>query len=46
MKCPKCEGETAVIDSRLRMRSNEIRRRRRCKECGHRFSTLETLYER
>ncbi len=40
MRCPKCGGDTAVIDSRLTT-YNRIRRRRKCKECGYRFSTLE-----
>lgn len=39
MNCIKCDGETAVIDSR------STRRRRQCKDCGTRFSTLEILAE-
>lgn len=37
MNCPICSADTAVIDSR------GTRRRRKCKACGHRFSTLEVL---
>lgn len=39
MKCPKCKGETRVIDTR---HDNETMRCRVCKECGHRFYTLES----
>lgn len=44
MKCPKCESKTKVMDSRL-IEFNRVRRRRRCKECGYRFSTLEVNIE-
>lgn len=37
MNCPLCSSDTAVIDSR------GTRRRRKCKACGHRFSTREVL---
>lgn len=39
MNCPKCNGETKVINSRAA--GNMIRRRREC-ECGFRFTTYET----
>ena len=40
MRCPECETETEVVDSRV---MGETRRRRRqCRE-GHRFTTLETV---
>ena len=40
MRCPYCEGEhTRVIDTSHNTRG--IRRRRVCKECGRRFSTVE-----
>ena len=40
MKCPACQGHnTKVVDSRPQKR----RRRRECKDCGKRFSTVETL---
>ena len=41
MPCPVCGTNTNVIDSRLRETVSSIRRRRRCDECGHRFSTFE-----
>jgi hypothetical protein len=41
MNCPKCGSKALVIDSR---NSNPGKRRRReCKECGWRFSTIETV---
>jgi transcriptional repressor NrdR len=44
MRCPKCTSiEDKVIDSRISKEGNTIRRRRECLECGHRFSTTETL---
>lgn len=44
MRCPKCTSiEDKVIDSRISREGNTIRRRRQCLECGHRFSTTETL---
>lgn len=39
MDCPVCGGETIVADSRSF--GEFVRRRRRCRECGHRFSTIE-----
>jgi transcriptional repressor NrdR len=32
-----------VIDSRISKEGNTIRRRRECLECGHRYTTIETL---
>jgi len=44
MRCPKCTSiEDKVIDSRISKEGNTIRRRRECLECGHRFTTTETL---
>ena len=42
MKCPYCgiTGESQVIDTSHDARGN-IRRRRECKACGKRFSTIE-----
>lgn len=39
MDCPKCGTKMSVIDSR----SSEygIRRRRKCGQCGYRFTTYE-----
>jgi len=40
MKCPFCgSSHTRVIDTTRGPKG--IRRRRQCKECGHRFSTME-----
>lgn len=41
MKCPLCNCETKVIDSRTTLKGT--RRRRECAECLTRFSTYETL---
>ena len=40
MNCPKCEMNTAVVDSR---NTNEmrVRRCRQCLACKHRFYTVE-----
>lgn len=44
MRCPKCTSiEDKVIDSRIARDGNTIRRRRECLECGHRFTTNESL---
>jgi transcriptional repressor NrdR len=44
MRCPKCTSiEDKVIDSRISREGSTIRRRRECLECGHRYSTTETL---
>lgn len=46
MRCPVCsETEDRVIDSRLAADGAEIRRRRECRECGHRFTTRERVEE-
>ena len=43
MRCPYCgHTVTSVIDSRLNLESNTIRRRRECENCKRRFSTQET----
>lgn len=45
MKCPACgSSETHVIDT-VREPSGGIRRRRTCKQCGKRFSTVERIVE-
>lgn len=44
MMCPSCGSESLkVIDSRKT--TDSIRRRRRCKDCGERFTTYETISE-
>lgn len=39
MTCPQCGGETFITNSRKTC--DNVRRRRVCRECGHRFSTTE-----
>ncbi|HEX2748843.1 MAG TPA: transcriptional regulator NrdR [Verrucomicrobiales bacterium] len=44
MRCPKChKDEDKVIDSRISRDGVAIRRRRECIQCGHRFTTYETI---
>ena len=44
MRCPSCTSDaTRVIDSRLSDGGDTVRRRRSCKDCGHRFTTYERL---
>jgi len=41
MNCPECKNKhTRVWDSRL-MHFGTVKRRRRCMECNHRFTTAE-----
>ncbi len=43
MKCPKCDDlESRVLDTRVQ-RDGELRRRRECLSCKHRFTTVEIL---
>lgn len=42
MQCPFCHSDdTKVIDSRLVIETNQVRRRRACTECQERFTTYE-----
>lgn len=44
--CPTCHtDDTKVIDSRLAEEGAAVRRRRRCPECGWRFTTYERIEE-
>ena len=44
MRCPSCRREdTKVIDSRISGAGISIRRRRACKRCDFRFSTVEEV---
>ena len=46
MHCPVCPStSTRVVDSRLNDTGDAIRRRRRCGECGTRFTTYERSEE-
>ncbi|HTN34337.1 MAG TPA: transcriptional regulator NrdR [Marinobacter sp.] len=43
MHCPFCgEADTKVIDSRLVVEGDQVRRRRECVSCHERFTTFET----
>ena len=39
--CPKCGGETTVLDVRRTEIAGGVRRRRECKSCRFRFRTYE-----
>jgi len=44
MRCPYChKAESQVIDTRIQPDSDAIRRRRRCNNCGQRFTTYERV---
>lgn len=44
MNCPYCHREdTQVTDSRLSADGQAVKRRRRCKHCGKRFTTYERV---
>jgi len=46
MKCPYCGSPaTRVVDSRPAQKSNAIRRRRECEDCGKRFTSYENVVE-
>lgn len=43
MHCPFCQHpDTKVIDSRLNLEGNQVRRRRECPICSERFNTFES----
>lgn len=47
MTCPECNRKTHIVETRFD--DDSVRRRRECRECGYRFTTLEVdkdLYER
>lgn len=41
MQCPRCNKSTQVLDSRPDGRA--VKRRRKCKSCGFRFATTESI---
>jgi len=44
MKCPFCnKDDTQVLESRIVEDGNGIRRRRECKSCSKRFTTIEKI---
>jgi transcriptional repressor NrdR len=40
VNCPRCDAATGILETR-RADGNAVRRRRRCSQCGHRFTTYE-----
>lgn len=45
MKCPKCGGDTCVLETRMFDNDGVVfRRRRQCERCANRFNTFE-VYE-
>ena len=46
MDCPKCFGKTTVYGTCMLTIDNELPRKRKCLECGHRFITLETIIKK
>ncbi len=46
MKCPFCNhARSKVVDSRISLEGNAIRRRRECLKCGRRYTTYERVEE-
>jgi len=46
MRCPFCNSsDNKVVDTRVLKEKNEIRRRRKCYNCGERFTTYERVEE-
>jgi transcriptional repressor NrdR len=44
VRCPFCKVDNdRVVDSRVRQDGTVIRRRRECRECGRRYTTLERV---
>ena len=43
MKCPVCQGDSKVLDTRSNEEGTSIRRRRECMLCGKRFTTYEKI---
>jgi transcriptional repressor NrdR len=41
MNCPACGADTQVLETRSAEGGAAIRRRRRCKQCGRRFTSFE-----
>lgn len=43
MRCPVCQNDSKVLDTRWVEEENSIRRRRECMNCGKRFITYEKI---
>lgn len=43
--CPVCGSNTLVTDTYKRSKDNTTGRRRRCRECGFKFNTIERIRE-
>ena len=47
MRCPRCgKDNDKVLESRSNREGTSIRRRRKCLECGHRFTSYERIEEK
>lgn len=44
MDCPRCGQLTSILLTRAR--AGDVRRRRQCNRCGHRFTTHEGIREK
>lgn len=45
MLCPKCNSKSIVGVNRPDTDRNEVYRAHKCKECGHKFHTVEFVVE-
>lgn len=43
MTCPKCGSNRVYVINSRDWKQNQVRRRRECYHCKHRFWTLETI---
>lgn len=43
MKCPMCQADSVVSDSRCLVHTRRVRRRWQCVDCGQRWTTYETI---
>ena len=43
MRCPKCSSKNSKVLETRAGKASAIRRRRKCLDCGHRFSTMEEI---
>jgi transcriptional regulator NrdR family protein len=42
-QCISCWESSEVIDTRFTVKASNMRRRRKCLKCGHKFTTREIL---